>query len=181
MIIRVPLLLQKSVAIVHRLDISGTRTFDPPGEDTSGYDETANEPVFYDDPVAPPGDQRTSSRQELASVRIPCQVENLTEERLRQMGIGDAGISNIALVFHRRDLKVLGLLDVDQEILIKKGDRVSHLEEFGVPPGKVIKRLGDNKEGLFVEEVRGRSWGFGPSGYDLEIIMLKDRREGPTT
>jgi hypothetical protein len=173
-IIRVPLLLQKSVAVIHRLDIAATRTFDPVGEDTSGYDSTFREPIAYDDPVT---DTRKSSRRERPIVRIPCQVENLTEERLRELRIGDASVSSIMLVFHRKDLGNLGLLDENQEVVIKKGDRVSALEQYGAPVGTVSKRFAD--PGLFIHEIQGRSFGFGPSGYDLEVAILSDRREGP--
>ena len=174
MIIRVPLLLQKTIAVVHRLDIQATRSFDPVGEDTSGYDPTFREPIVYQDPVTA---IRESSRHERPAVRIPCQVENMSEERRRQLAIGDAAVSNILLVFHRRDLEQMGLLDADQEVVIKKGDRVSRLEQFGAPPGRTVKRLAP--PGLFITEMRGASFGFGPTGYDLELAILSDRREGP--
>jgi hypothetical protein len=156
------------------LDISATRTLDPDGEDTAGYDPTFREPIVYDT-----GGIRTTSRQELPAVRIPCQVENATEERLRELGVGDDPVSNMLFVFHRLDLETLGLLDSNREVVIKKGDRISQLERYGSPVGTVIKKFAE--PGLFVWEVRGRSWGFGPDGYDLELCIVEKRREGATT
>ena len=181
MIIRVPLVLKSSVAVIHRLDIDATRNEDPPGAQAGsnptdqGYNFLLREPVVYNEPSTA---ERTSTRKELPAVRVPCQVENLTEERLRELGVGDAPVSSQILVLHRKDLERLGLLDADRECVIKKGDRVSRLERSNAPAGQVIKRFQDT--GQFVEEVRGASWGFGPDGYDLELVFLQDRRKAPT-
>lgn len=176
MIIRVPLLLQQSIAVIHRLDIRGTRNVDPAGEPTEGYDPTFNEPIVFTEPTTL---KRESSRREHPPIRIPCQMELLTEEKLKELGVGDAPISNLMLVLHRKDLEALGLLDSNQETILKKGDRLSHLEQFGGAVGTITKKFAD--DGLYFNEVRGSSWGFGPTGYDLEIITLTDRREAPTT
>lgn len=173
MIIRVPLLLQQSVLVVHRLDISGTRTLDPPGPATSGYDDLLREPVVYD-----VGNVRTSARQELPPTRVPCQVEIMRDERLRELRAGDAAISSMTFVLHRADLERLGLLDANRNVLLKKGDRVSQLERYGAPIGTVTKTFDPQ---LYVVEVRSGSWGFGPDGYDLEMLIVAERREGATT
>lgn len=181
MIIRVPLILKSSVAVVHRLDIQATRDQDPPGAQAGsnpsdqGYNFILREPVVYNEAATA---ERVSTRKELPAVRIPCQVENLTEERLRELGVGDAPVSSQILVFHRKDLERLGLLDVNRETVIKKGDRVDRLERSNTPPGTIIKKF--HGDGQYIEEVRGASWGFGPDGYDLELIFLLDRRQAPT-
>jgi hypothetical protein len=173
--IRVPLLLQKSVAVVHRLDIVATQNTDPTGEETAGYDHTLREAIVYNKSAI---EGRVSSRKEMNAVRIPCQVENMTEEMLREMLAGDDSISNFILVLHRKTLETMGLLDDNREVVIKKGDRVSAIERFGAAPGTIVKKFSD--PGLYVHEVRGRSWGFGPDGYDLELLILSRRRAGAT-
>jgi hypothetical protein len=171
MIVRVPLLLQRSVAVIHRLSIGATRDHMPPGDVVEGYDPTFQEPIVYTE-----GAERVSSRTELAPVRIPCQVEMMTEERLRQYVGGADPVTNMVLVFHRYDLDNLGLLDGNREVVLKKGDRIEELERYGGAPGNTIKRFTD--PGLFIWEVRSASWGFGPDGYDLELAFTSKRREG---
>jgi hypothetical protein len=92
------------------------------------------------------------------------------------MAIGDAPITNISFVFHREDLENLGLLDSNRDVMLKKGDRISHLEKYGAPVGTISKNFSD--PGLYIYEMRSRSWGFGPDGYDLEIALTTKRTEG---
>ena len=139
MIIRVPLLLQKSVAIIYRLNISATRTTNPTGEDNFGYDETLREPITYENPTG----TVQETRKEDAETRVPCQVETWRYEELREAGFGDAPVTDMIFVFHRQDLKRLNLLDSDQNVILKKGDRISHLERFGTVKGVVTKRFSD--------------------------------------
>jgi len=171
MIIRVPLLLQKSVVVIHPLNIGAGRNVDPTGEETSGYDDVLNEPIAYTTPT----NERKTTRRESPALRIPCQVENLTDEQLKQMATGDDPITSIAFVLHRQDLEELNLLDDNGDVLIKKGDRVEKLEKYGAPVGTTIKTFLD--PGLYVHEVRSKSWGFGPDGYDLEIVYTSRRQE----
>ena len=175
MIIRVPLLLQKAVAVIHRLDITSTWNVNPPGEKTTGYSHTFDEPIVYDTSEVAPN-TRTSARTEMAAVRIPCQVEILTDEELRQIALGDDPITNLSLILHRRDLERLGLLDSNRDVLLKKGDRISCLERYGAASGTVVKSFAN--PGLYVLEVRSGSWGFGPDGYDLERVITFRRKEG---
>jgi hypothetical protein len=170
-IIRVPLLLQKAVLVIHPLDLGATRAVDPTGEETAGYDDVLNEPVVYTTTT----NERVSARRESAQIRIPCQVEDLTDKQLNQMATGDDPITNIAFVLHRKDLEELRLLDNNGDILIKKGDRIEKLEEYGAPIGTTIKTF--LSPGLYVHEVRSKSWGFGPTGYDLEIVYTSRRQE----
>lgn len=175
MIIRVPLLLQPSIAVIHRLDVAATRNANPPGESYSGYDETLLESVVYDQNENSP-DIRKDARKELAPIRIPCQIETLTDETLRELAVGDAPVTDIYFVFHRKDLENLGLLDENRDVIIKKGDRISHLERYGAAVGTITKTFSD--PGLYIYEMRSKSWGFGPDGYDLEIALTTKRREG---
>lgn len=174
MVFRVGLILQPSVAVIHRLDIKGTRQVDPEGEATSGYDEVLREPVAYTNTAG----QRQDSRRELAAIRVPCQVENMTDEKLKEMVMGNDGVYSIMLVFHRTHLERMGLLDNNRDIILKTGDRISGLERYGTSGRFPIKKF--KEPGLFIKEMRSRSWGFGPDGYDLEIAILTDRSEGFT-
>lgn len=170
--IRVPLILQPSLAVVHRLSVEATRNADPEGPETTGYDETLREPISYEQ-----GHEVLDTRREMAPIRVPCQIETLSFEALRQLRLGDAPISNMVFVFHRRDLERLGLLDSNRDVVLKKGDRISAIERHGAP-GVRSKSL--KEPGLFVFEMRPRSWGFGPDGYDLELAIMSDRREAAT-
>lgn len=172
MIIRVPLVLQKVIAVIYPLDVAATRAHDPAGPGTSGYSEVFREPIAYNDGS---GD-RTDSRQEGTVIRIPCQVENMTEEKLKEMAVGDSPVSNIMLVFHRIDLARLSLLDANGNVAIKKGDRIDSLERHGAPIGTTVKNF--SSPGLYIHEMRSRSFGFGPDGYDLEFALLTERGEG---
>jgi hypothetical protein len=169
--IRVPLLLQKAVAVIYPLDISATRAKDPAGEPDTGYSNTFDEVIVYDE-----SNERTTARTEGTAIYVPCQVENLTDERLRQMITGDAPVTNMAFVFHRRNLEKLSLLDANKDVILKKGDRISHLEKYGAPVGTIIKTFAD--PGLYIYEIRSKSWGFGSDGYDLELVLTTKRREG---
>lgn len=175
MIIRVPLVLQPSVAVIHRLDVKATRQHDPAGDDASGYDEVLREPITYNDASG----NRVDSRRELAEIRVPCQVEVLSDEKLREMVTGDDSVSNMIFVFHRLHLEQAGLLDSNRNVVLKKGDRISQIERFGAPTGTVTKKL--EPPGLYVWEMRSASWGFGPDGHDLELAIMQKRREGFST
>lgn len=172
-VIRVPLVNPQIQAVFHRLDVAATRAVDPPGARTAGYDEDLNEPIEYTDAGS---GLRTSARREMAAVRVPCQVENYSDDRLRQAFGGDAAISNMALVLHRRDLARLSLLDANNNCLLQPSDRVSVLERLR-QPGQVVQTLGPSGQGLFVHEVRGASYGMGPTGYDLHVVFLRERAQ----
>jgi hypothetical protein len=171
MAIRVPLLLQKSTAVIYRLDTVSTQAFDPPGEATAGYNSLLSEPIAYDSGA---GTARLDSRRELPPVRVPCQVEVPSFEALQQYGPGIVENTVLILVTHRQDLQNLGLLDpITNSPKLKKHDRVSAIERFGAVAGISQQKLAS--PGLFVFEVRPASWGFGPEGHDLELLFLEDR------
>ncbi len=171
MTIRVPLVglgMTLSTAVLHRLDTTSTRAVDPPGDPPTGYDEDFDAPVTYQS-----GTTRTSARRELTAVRVPCQVETPSFRLLEQYGPGVVERTRIVLVTHRQQLESLGLIDgSSREVLIRKGDRVSAIERYGVPGTVQMSLPGD---GLFVFEVRPGSLGFGPEGHDLELVFLQDR------
>jgi len=176
MIFRVPLLLNIVDAVILRLDTEGTRATAPPTS-AKGYSDVFREPIVYDEEAGASIEGRKSTRTEMAAVRVPCQVETGQFDELRQSFAGDLPRSEMALVFHRKDLLPLGLIDpTSGNVTIKKGDRIEKLEKHNVP-GVIALRL-PSKEGLFVNQVLPASWGFGPDGYDLHIAFLSQRDEG---
>jgi len=176
--IRVPLLLQTSVAVLHRLNLASTKTVQPHTSATSGYDPDFREPIIYDEakPVGT-GTVRESARQELPPIRIECQVEYPRFEDLQQLGSGQSPNTVLILVLHRTDLEEQKLLDTKTgECEIRKGDRVSAIE-YGPGSG----RDGDVQvpiagEGLYVQQVAPGSPGFGP-GTDLMLVSLEERTQ----
>ena len=117
------------------------------------------------------GGTRQSSRQELPETRVPCQVETMKFEDLQQEFAGDAPSSNLVIVLHRKDLSTLGLIDATTgRPLIRVNDRVVRVD---TKAGTVARTF--EPDGLFVFEVRPASFGFGPDGYDLELVYLNNR------
>lgn len=164
--IRVPLLWPVDV-IIYRLDIQGTWATDPPGSPTEGYNYLLREPV-----VSRTAGARTVTRAELAPVTVPAQVEVQTYQQLAATFGGDSAVTDIAFVTHRQDLETLGLLDANKHCLLKPGDRIDHIEKTGRTVQTFTKQL-------FIYEVRPKSWGFGPDGYDLEVIYTTYRSADP--
>lgn len=155
-------------AVIYQLDIPATHNVDPPGTPTSGYDPLLREPVIYDNAA----DQRTSSRREKVPVILPVQFETATFEELREVFTGDDPVTNVVLVAWRKDLQDRSLIDVTTgNCVLKPGDRIVRLEKNGRPTRTFIKPL-------YIYSVLPGSPGFGPDGYDLEIIYTSHRNVG---
>jgi hypothetical protein len=111
------------------------------------------------------------TRVEMDQVKIPCQVEDQSFERIHFVLGGDAESTNMVFVFHRRDLERLSLLDtLTRKCLLKPGDRIDHIENRAGTATTLTF-----KDPLYILEVRPRSWGFGPDGYDLEVAYTTNR------
>ncbi len=164
--IRIPLLNTVDI-IIYRLDIQATWAVDPPGPATEGYDYVYREPV-----VERNAGVRTVNREEMAPVTVEVQVETQTFEQLQAAFGGDNAATDQAFVAHREQLADLGLLDAGNKCVLKPGDRIDHVEKDGV----VVLSY---EKPLYIYEVRPRSWGCGPTGYDLEIIYTTHRSADP--
>jgi hypothetical protein len=167
----VPLILEKSVAVVHRLNPAATKDLQPYSGAT-GYDKDFKEPRTYD---RASGQQvyRENARIELPAMRIPCQVESARFERLNQLPPGDVPDSSITLVFHRRDLKRLKLIDPKTlKTLLRKNDRVSTIESYRKANVTTVEI---DPPGLYFWEIAPGSFGFGSDGFDLFIVFLSSR------
>jgi hypothetical protein len=168
MTVSVPLLWPVK-AVIRRLDIGATYNVDPPGDDyDEGYDKILGEPVIYRT-----SGTRTHPRQEMSAVEVECQIEMQRYEELRATFGGDDPVTNIALVFHRVELKALGLVDASTgDCLLKPGDRIQSIKKNG----NVVRTF---QKSLYIYELRPRSWGFGVDGYDLEIAYTSYRESSP--
>jgi len=168
-VIRIPLISPVD-AVVHRLDVAATAAQDPPGGPATGYQPILKEPYPF---LA--GDDRRTTRTEMAAIRIPCQYHEMTTYQLNMEFAGSADMSRQVLVFHRMDLERLGLIDATTgNVLLKNSDRVSQLELRG----NIVRRFADPTTpdyGLFVYEVKDKSWGAGPQGYDLAVCYFTNR------
>ena len=163
---RVPL-IDPVTAVIYRLDIASSWAVDPPGDMSEGYDPYLDEPV-----VSVSGDTRTVVREELAPVSVPCQFETTAFERLQATFPGNDEVTDIVLVLHRQDLESLSLLDANNKCVFKPGDRIDHIEKNGTTV------LTFNKP-LYVFQVMPRSWGFGTTGYDHELLYTTYRAANP--
>lgn len=158
-VVRVPLISPMDV-VIYRLDIQATWAYDPPGSThDEGFDYLLGEPV-----VSRVSGVRTRARQEMAAVTVPCQVETARYEELRATFGGDNPATDQVFVLHRQDLESLSLLDAStKDCLLKPGDRIDHLEMNG-------RTVRTYQKPLYIYEVRMGSQGFGPDGYDLELV-----------
>ena len=171
---RVPLILETSLAVIYRLNPSATESLVPYSGGT-GYNKSYREPIVYD-AVRQGKTVREYARSELPPIKVPCQVESGDFESLRQTQDGDAPDTSMILVVHRQDLTLMSLIDPDtNEILIKVNDRVSHLESSQLP-GKVTQQF--KGSGLYIQSVEPASFGFGPDGFDLHLLVLAERQKG---
>ena len=168
---RVPLLLEVSLAVIHRLNPNATQDVQPFSGATGGYDADFREPLVFDDTVGTRM-ERDDARVEHPPVNVPCQVEPVKFERLQQQFSGDMPDSNIQLVLHKRDLRKLKLIDDQERLLLKKNDRVEALKAKKNPK-KITRYL--EEPGLYIFELAPGSWGFGPDGYDLYIAFLNSK------
>jgi hypothetical protein len=164
----VPLVNALVAIVVERLDIEATRLKDPPGSPSVGYSPEQRAPYPYHDPTT--GDL-TDTRQYQAEVRIPCQWEVQTWERLAKDFAGDAPDSNNVFVAHHAELSLLGLMDSDGAYHINKGDRITAIEKNGIP-GAVVRPLDGY---LYIFEVQPRGQGFGDLAHDLALIYTTRR------
>jgi len=164
---RVPL-IKPVLAVIARLDTTGTWAANPAGSPTAGYDPDFREPY----PVHQ-GANFTDARVYMAEVYVPCQFRTKRYGEERTTFGGDAPLTNFVFVFHRKDLERLSLLGSDRNPLLKKGD-------------KIVRVL--NKRGatvftpelpLYIYRLDPASQGFGPDGFDIHIATTTERSNEP--
>jgi len=169
----VPLLLNVSLAVIHRLSPASTDDAAPFAGQTTGYDDDFQEPVVYADDRAGGVTVRETARIELPPIRVPCQFEPVKLEELRQRFSGDMPSSHIQLVLHRQDLTLMKLIDTYTGApLLKVNDRVERLEARSNPGKSTIPF---KAPGLYIFEISPASAGFGDAGHDLYLAFLHER------
>jgi hypothetical protein len=168
-------LIFRFLAEVHRLDSRALAEEDPDGAGplTGGYDPDFREPVLVDandDGIA------ERLRREHPPVRVPCQVEPEAFAALRMTPNGNAPRSELALVFHFRDLERLGLIDAARgDALIRVGDRLGALYDVA---GNLVQAIG-TPPGLYVVEARPIGFGLHRTkpSRNLLLTTFSDRPE----
>jgi len=170
----VGLIDKTSTVVIHRLDRTATWAVDPAGTQfDEGYDPLLREPI-----ATWTAGTREVPREELAEVKVPCQVETMAFERLRLIFGGDAPVTQTVFVLDRRTLRRMSLLDATTgKCLLQRDDRISRLERRGsvVLPHQETPYATPAIDSLFVYEVRPASWGFGRDGYNLELLYTYKR------
>jgi len=141
------------MAIVDAVDSAATRTFDPPGEDTGGFDDLLEQPAVYRDPGT--GERRTAIQT--TERKFLAQVEMDLEALKRMTEAGDIPDFDLVLVAHVRDLKRRGYVNADGSCVIQVGDRVRELQH---PRRSEIMDRFEGNHTLWIDEVRSASWGF---------------------
>lgn len=127
-------LIQKFTAVIARLDESLTAAVSG-----GGYDPDFNEPLPVDD-----GTQvGASSKRYMDSINVPCQLDRKTWDEIENTRSGAQKDADIILCLHLKDLENLGLIDSDQQVVFRQGDKLVQLldkkgnvaQTFDDPPG----------------------------------------------
>jgi hypothetical protein len=162
-------LLRPVLVEVSQTYAAGTRKFNPPGPDSSGYDDVWREPVLYIDPTT---SQRKDSRiTNKTNYTFLAQVEVNREHVKRYDAAGDFPDFDILLVASVRDLVRRGYMETDGRPKIQVGDRVLTAKN------KRTAAVQATWTDLWIVEWRHASWGFG-AGRDL-VLFICQKREQP--
>lgn len=169
---RVPL-LYPSVIVLRQLSVKLTSYEDPPGDPTVGYDPDFHEPYPYED-----SGEFKDTRQYLSPVRVPCQVEVKPFEEVQQVVQGNAHVTEMTFVLHRKDLRRLGLVcSLNGTHKIPLNSKVTSIEHTR----QACQTTKGLRSPLYIVEIRPGSWGMGPDGYDLEVCYTATRPAVPST
>jgi hypothetical protein len=168
-------LINRFLADIARLDTEASAADpDGAGPETSGYDDDFREPVVID---VDDGDVTTNvrgeTRQEQATITVPCQVETAMHERLNMAPGGNIPDSRMNLVFHFCDLEQLGLIDDDGNAKLKINDRLVQLRRV-CGDQDVEQKLPSG--GLYATHVFPTAFGIGQRK-NLLVIQFDDREQ----
>ena len=144
-------LINKFVAVIRRLD-----TLESAAVVGGGYDAEFDELKPTDD-----GTQTgSSSRREMAELRLPVQLDRRTWGAYDAKRGGKEIEADIILAFHWPDLENRGLIGSDGEPVLKAGDRISHVETLA----GAVEATFDNPPGMFIEDMERSGHGQAPFG-----------------
>lgn len=143
---------------------------DGPGPLTSGYDPDFREPIVIPEAGKQIG---ASARVEKDPLLLPCQVEPVNADALRQLFAGNVPNTSVILIFHFEDLESGGLVDPDGNAMIRIGDRLDGLYDQG---GTKVQGFA-YPPGVFVTEARPIGIGIGLHR-NLLAVAFEDREQG---
>lgn len=163
-------LINPFLAEIARLDTVATAA-DPDG---AGPLSTGYDPDFKETLVLEEAGQRRDARQEMPPIRVPCQVEVGAFEALQQLAAGNSPNSQVALVFHFRDLEGMGLVDpATGDALLRVNDRLVAIHDLA---GNLVQAV-RARPGLYATEVQPQSFGLGRAR-NLLIVRWEERELG---
>jgi len=162
------------LAELHRLDTLTTATEDPDGAGPleGGYDPDFKESVLVDTNDDGIGER---IRREHPPVRVSCQVEPDSFDRLRMFASGNAPRSNIDLLFHYKNLERMSLVDPGTgDALIRPGDRLAALYDKAEALVQTVR----TPPGLYVTEARPMGFGLNRARprRNLLLVSFSDRQ-----
>lgn len=162
-------LIQRFLAELRLLDTAATAAADVDGSGpmTGGYDPFLREPLYVDESGGAPAG--VSARREKSAVRVPCQLDTGGDERLRQMGEGNAPEATLSVAFHFRDLERLGLVAANGAPLIDAGDRLAGIYDIA---GGVVQEF-PNPPGLFVVRAKTSGWGLNMRRPTRNLLLVE--------
>jgi len=165
------------VAELARLDLEGTAA-DPDGAGpmTTGFDDVLQAPLRVPDGTV----DGATAETYLSPIKLRCQVEDESWEQLRMMRTGDAPASDVILVFHFKDLELLGYVDATtgDALAPRVGDKLVSIRRS--PDDTLVQAVHD-PPGLYCVEAQPRSYGLSGLRRNLLACTFRDRpRSSPT-
>lgn len=152
-------LINRFVAVVRRLDTAATAAVVGGGFD----------PEFAEAKIVSNGTQLgVSSRQEMAELRLPVQLDRDSWGKVVPGRGGKQIKSDIILVFHWPDLENGSLIGSDGEPLLKAGDRIDKIETV---MGDVEATFA-NPPGMFITDLERAGHGLSPFGTSRTNLLL---------
>jgi hypothetical protein len=165
-------LIHPQLAEIFQLDTVLTAAdTDGAGPLTSGYDPFLREPIKAQ--AASGEGPGVTQRKEKSTLRVKCQVEISTYDRLRPTFQGNDPDADLAVVFHFKDLEKAGLVDAHGEPAFRIGDRLNAFYTWR--PVKLIWTL---RPSLFVKEVQPQSLGLTSRTRNLLVVTFGSRQQG---
>ena len=140
---------------------------DGAGQLTSGYDDDFRETVLL---PASNAQGFTDARQEQAPLDLKCQIEPEMLDQLQMMLSGNSPKQGIMIVCHFADLEVAGLVDLNGQATLRKGDRLVTIK---TADGDFIQDI-PTPPGLYLVDIRYGGYGIGRSR-NLLFLRFEER------
>jgi len=161
-------LINKFVALLYRVDVDATAAVVG-----GGFDDEFNTLR----PVADGSQAGASTRREHTAVRVDCQIDTRTWGDATITRGGFEATADIELALFVPNLRALGLMDSNGNVLISPGDRIDSIE---AKDGEVQAKFVD-PPGLYVTKIERRGYGlaaFGTAKFNLVVLTCGPQRQG---